>query len=521
MELSYALNAVRRFPWVLAIVAVIVAAPLILLKGRPVGSYESTAILLVTPPSEADVPSAIADESYVRSQVLVLGSEQTSSAVSEQLGDISAAAVRAAVRVEQAPGSYVVSVIASAPEPERAREIAAAYVDAYFAQAGQQVRSSRDDQLSDLDSQLGAIKDELTGIDAQIQARISPFLPTGPIAAGQIYPPIPTPEQIAPDLASQRENLQAEYQQLATARTELQTSPRLRLTSQVVQDASTPDAPTTEVNKMVWAAAILGGLGIGVVACVAWARLSPYVLDDDERTELLGAPPLGLVPRQRDDPVAAAVSNTMSAASESFLDRLGARVESFGDSEHTLTVVVTGARRRVGVTRLSVALAAHFARSGLANCLIDADSDDPALTHLFPEYAVGIADVIDDPAVGHVAKKPGDDAGHQPVRYEPGAGGVAGLRLLGQLRPRDTAQLRRGNIEEVLKAASFLTDVIVADSGSLLDSAAAIHMARSASVVVFVVPRWRQRKRDLNLARQQLREVGIPVVPVISALRAK
>ena len=88
----------------------------------------------------------------------------------------------------------------------------------------------------------------------------------------------PTLEQVAPDLVSRKDSLQAEYSQLLASKTALEIDQRLRVTSSIVQRGTVPDEPEPPRTMLVYAGA-LGGFFIGLVGAVLLGRLSPRMLD--------------------------------------------------------------------------------------------------------------------------------------------------------------------------------------------------------------------------------------------------
>ena len=137
-------------------------------------------------------------------------------------------AIARSVQIVASPASDVVTITASAPTAERARDIAQAVVDAYFEQLQTQLDSVQGRESVALEEQVSALEEQLDAVDAEIETVLKPFLPSGEISGNGNYPPLPTADQVAPNLVSTKQNLLAEYQQLVSTRTQLETAGQLQ-----------------------------------------------------------------------------------------------------------------------------------------------------------------------------------------------------------------------------------------------------------------------------------------------------
>src|SRR5258706_4906657 len=271
MELSYVVSAVRRYWWALAACLLIATAGAYGLKEREKTVYASRAALQLAPPNNPS-GSTLQPDRYVAGQITVLESPTLADAVAARVGrGQTGTSIRRYLKVEQDPISDIVELTISTPEPERSKQIASAYVDTYFEQLRAQAQASQKAVLDDLASQLLTIQNQLTSVDTAIATALAPFVDK-PAANGNS---IPTVDQIAPELASQKAALLSQYQDVRSAKTRLEVGAGTVITSSVVQTATLPTAPEPQKGKILLAGGILAGGFLGLIAAVVLARISP------------------------------------------------------------------------------------------------------------------------------------------------------------------------------------------------------------------------------------------------------
>ena len=474
MELAFLTSAVRRYFWIVVLGAVIGALPGLYMTLTADELYESRAVLLMAPPTQTRSTTGGSyqgdPDRYVAGEMSVL--ESLSDQVTEEVGGPDAME-GVEVTFEQQPLTDVVVVIAKAPNPELARDVADAYTDQYFVALGAQLERTQGPAIEDIEGELAAVKAALDDVDARIDTALRPYL--GREA-------IPTVEQVAPALASEKETLSAQYNELQATRAELGSG--LRVASRVVRDANLPTEPLASSGKlMVLVGAVAGGF-LGLLAAVVVARLSRSVIDDDQAEEILGHDIVGTMPDWPEVVASrAAVLQPPTPQVEQFLDALGVRVEAVGQGTGTVSAVVCGVRSGAGTTTLATSLALQLASPEVSVLLVDADRHHPEVTELL-SGGEGRADVeVVDTSVTNL----------QFVT-------LAGLTTLASSLSGD----RRPNAELQLSVASTYADVVIIDGGALMGSASTVQLSRACDAVVVAVPR-RQSIRGLETAAHELR----------------
>ncbi len=479
MELAFLTHAVRRYFWIVILGAVLGALPGLLSSLTSEELYESRAVLLMAPPTQ--VRSTAGGnyqgdpDRYVAGEMSVL--ESLSDRVADSLGADSAADLGATVTFEQQPLTDVVVVVAQAASPELARDVADGYTDQYFEVLRAQLKDTQAPALEEVVTEIEAVQGELRAVDAEIESALAEFRRTNSGATV-----LPTIEQLAPGLASEKAALISRYDELEATRSELASG--LRVASRVVREADLPSAPLASSSRMlVLVGAVAGGF-LGLLAAVVVARLSRSVLDDDQAEEILGHDIVGTMPDWPE--VVQDRSRLLEPPSPQiaeFLDALGVRVEAVGHGTGTVTAVVCGVRSNAGTTTLATSLALQLASPEVSVLLVDADRHHREVTSLLagPE---GRADVeVVDTTVTNL----------QFVT-------LAGLTTLASALSGD----RRPNAELQLSVASTYADVVIVDGGALMGSASTVQLTRACDVVLLSVPR-RQSIRGLETVSHELR----------------
>jgi Mrp family chromosome partitioning ATPase len=498
MDVAFLISAVRRYYWVIALGALLGALPALLLAGRGPDGFESRAVILVAPPTESDLQVSFEGDPdrYVAGQLSVLTSQALAEQAAELLGEgYDRGDVTSAIRIEQAPLTDVVSIIATTPDAKRSQAIADAYIQAYLAQLNAQLESTQQPQIERLDLEIAAVRAEIDEVDQQMVDVMAPYLGRNPI---------PSIEQIAPGLVSEKAILLNEYTELQATRTEL--SSGLRVATAVVQPATLPTEPLASPTKTLLAMGLLGGAFFGLIAAVVIARLSPTVIGDDQAEEILGTPVVGSFPVLPSvTGHRSAVIGTLPSSAAWFVESLCVRVESAAEGRGAVAVVVTGTQSRSGSTTVAAALARGFTAPRSRVLLVDADPRQPELTDLF------IRNARRSPWARADAS-PGDDAG-SPEREMLATTAVPNLRVtsLGLLTELSLAGVddgsraaRRPDMARLLATAWQHADVLVFDGGPLMSSVATVQLTRLCDAVVLAMPK-RQQVRGLEIVAAELR----------------
>ena len=123
MELSFLINALKRYWWVTALCVLATTLVALTLKSESVISYGSRALLIISPPGEAQAALTFSGNSdrYIAGQINVLTSEAMASKVAQQVGGgANPASMQLSVTVTQRTGSDVVELRGTGSSAESA-----------------------------------------------------------------------------------------------------------------------------------------------------------------------------------------------------------------------------------------------------------------------------------------------------------------------------------------------------------------------------------------------------------------
>jgi len=201
----------------------------------------------------------------------------------------------------------VVDIVATSPTARRAQELAAAYVDEYFALLEANAAYTEKSELARLTDRLQSLKGQLADVDTKI--------------------------------------VQAEYNQIAEARTTLEFSNNSEVGSTVIQSASLPSSalPASSAKAVL---VLVAGILLGLVGAIIAARGSGSVLHPDEVGDLLGQKLHGTFPTVRAVRVNRGTSLLRPpVGSIEFADELCVMAERNAPTDRGLTVLVIGTRK--------------------------------------------------------------------------------------------------------------------------------------------------------------------------------
>ncbi len=505
MELSFVLSALRRRLWLVALFALLGSLPGLLSDPPTSTDYQSEARINIVQPTVGGITFLQSDPNrYVIGQLSVLESASLVNQVAQE-NNLSLTDVREAVEVEQDPETDVVAIVATFATPDLARSVAQSYVDTYMATLD--TDTGDNDEVVRLDAEIARLRNQLANLNEAIQEKAEPFLEIFQ-ERRTAYPPLPPGDLLDPARISERNVVESELTQLIQQRNILISESRLRVNTEVIQDATLPSEPVPVGGQFLLAGGLFAGAMLGIVAALAWARFSNKVLDVEMASEILGAPVVSELPHYRSlarQPLAAFQSLPRSAVP--VIDQLCVRAEAKARINEPLTVAVVGSQRGSGTTTMALAMAERFASGGSSVVLVDGDVRDPRITAIFNAAQDGgvPAVVLND---GALIDQRGRSVFTRTMDPE--------VSVLGLGPSRGAASLRRDTVSPVLEAARRKAQIVVVDCGPALDLASTLQISAMADAVVLAVPLSRQKSDGLADLSRQLDSLRDKLLPVIS-----
>ncbi len=487
MELSFVIKALQRRWWVIVLFSLLGAIPGSLLDRGDQQEFQSDAVLLVSPPTTSQTNAFFGDpDRYVQSQLNVLRSLSLASRVAEQLGAEPDSGIARFTTFRQINDTDVVIVSTTHAEGELAKSITQAFVDTYIASQRESAQAVQADDIEAFNSRIAAIEEELAAANEAIAEAARPYLSFGDGA-------VPNIDVIAPADAANRQLLIDELNLVQTAKNDFELLARLRVNTEIVQNASDP-FPVESSSSVLIIGGYLFGAMLGVVVALVWAQFSPYLIDEVSVSEVTGQPVVGTLTRSRtlrNNPLLA--SQQGRGRVPQTLAQLAVRSEALGSVSRPLVIACIAPRPGAGATTTSLALAGRFAQQGSLVIVLDADDRDRSLSRRHPSPGIGgLAELVDC-----VEREADCEADRVLTPTE-----LGGVNVIAQ--GEEHSVLRRANANAVVRTAALFGDVLIIDGGPLLGSAAVIEICRHADAIVLAVPLQKQHRGQVADVVQQL-----------------
>lgn len=276
------------------------------------------------------------------------------------------------------------------------------------------------------------------------------------------------------------------------------------VTVSVARPAEEPTSPVAPNAPLYLALGALLGLILGVGGAVLRELLDSRVLEARDAAAVLGAPVVGLLPKQRkikNHPLIM-ISEPTSAAAEAFR-RLRTNVRALSVDQGMRSLLVSSALPAEGKTFVVANLGVALAQAGHRVVVVDADLRAPRLTPMFGiEATVGLTNVlIDNIPVADVLCR----YGGLPLDVVPS----------GPLPLFPSELLGTERFQDVLRDLADRADIVILDAPALLPVTDAAILAQLTSGVILVTRASSTKTGQLESAAQSLRSVDRQVLGVV------
>lgn len=459
--------------YVLVAVVVVVLAALAYLDRQDT-EYRATAVVQLVPTQSVqggDQPVEVT----VATDVDDVTSTAVLDAAAAMLGDgTTPADLRQQVSAEYgSEDGRIILVHGETLSPQESQDVANAVAEAYVAQ----VAVIQADQMSQLDAQRQALREQLATVDAQLAAN-----PDDPLAAAE------------------RTTIVNQYQALTL---QINTLRSIVTPAEIVTPA-TSAGPVGLSSLTVVAIALLAGLLAGIGLAFARRGLDVRIRTTTEAGQVAETPVLAELygtraahhdfRATRTLPVSSKVATPFT---ESIRELRTAVEVSLSQSQHAI-VVVTAADPLAPRSFIAANLAASFALSGRRTVAVSGDLRRPQLDSLLPvpttAHGGGAGDAARATAVSNLEVFTLPDEGMDPADY----------------LATDRA---RGLLEGLRRRA----EVVVVDAPPVLAAADATILGRYATGVVLVAAAGKTDRAVLSEAADRLRVNNVPLLGVAIA----
>ncbi len=522
MELSYLISAIRKRPWIILLGLILGAVAAIAAAGSPVQRYEAEAIVLIQPPESVTGGTTVLDANrYLQSQLSVLRSLDLAEKVATTMGGTyTRDAVAEAVRIVENPGTDVVDVYATSGVPAEAERLANVYIDTYIDDLKNRAKESSQSDIDELDTTLASLATQMGEARRVItEAKAGQIL-----AALKDHPNAQIGPELVPGDPIQQVNydtLLAQYQNLLTTKTSLDTAARLKVATEIVQRAVEPRVPLNSSRMLFTVAGAFAGAVLGLLTTVMVARTSRKLIDTTHGEAILGHTMVGTVAKQAE--LSAPLPEILRLndyPALSVVDELCVRAEANARRAGFVTIAVVGTEQAAGATTLATAMAGQFARFGTTVLLVDADPRRAGITDEFRAYGDGgIPALLATTAEGTMTtgRRAGDAV--RKARSIVTGSGIAEVSVLGRGDKGGAPSLRRSDVETLLERGLTLAPVVIVDAGGVLDAASTVELCRLVDAVVLAVPTQRQSISQLEVVARQLSRRQGELLPVATRPR--
>ncbi len=310
-----------------------------------------------------------------------------------------------------------------------------------------------------------------------------------------------------------------QYQTLLSSLRDLETQAVLQVAdSRIVSQALAPTRPSAPNTKLILAAALVFGLGLGVGLAFTTEYYTGGVTSVAQLRDLLGAEVSSTLPLSTDrgdasltvadkvvleplSPYAEAIRRLRAAIDQGL--RKSGRLIPYQEAPHRgVVILVTSALLAEGKSTTALALGRTFAMSGKKTLLIDGDLRQPSIHRqvgLQPDH--GLIDYLRDPEFSEI------DASF--YTRDPQSNLTLVLGAGRSNMPTD--QLLCSQVfDKMLEESVSAFDVVIIDSSPLLPVVDARYIGHHADAVVMLV-RWASTNQgDLRQAVHGLREAITP-----------
>ena len=488
MELRSYLSILRRRLWVVVACVILATAIAAAITFLATPQYSASTTVRVLTIGSGSITEARPDINYTERLVNTYSRIITSGTVRAQIKDELGLEQMPVITVQAIPGTELIRIVAEAPDPEDARDIAnsAAQVlveqnmEFYSGGAGQTLQQILSEQLATAETELDQARaDYAEALSAS---------PQDPAALSVASQALEVRERTYTTLLTQYE----------AAR--LEEAVRVNAIS-VIEEASAPNRPAKPRHVVNLALGVAVGLISGVALAFLLENLDTTLYTTEQIENATQMMTIGQVPAAKEDLSIARLGSGHYPQLESFR-RLRTNILATGVSGSQV-VLLTSAKRGEGKSTVSGNLAVTVAQSGREVVVVDCDLRLPTVHKMFDlPNKRGLTNIL----AGEVSV---DEA----IQYS--AFPRVQVITSGPLPPNPTELLGSQRMMDLIEQLKTTFDFIILDTPALLSVADAAVLAPSVDNVILVVAQAQTRRGDVQAVRQQLSNVRVKSLEVV------
>lgn len=489
MELGSYLSTLSRRKWVVilsTLLGIAIAAAITFLSTP---QYTASTTMRILTIGGGSVTTARPDINYTERLVNTYARIITSGTVRRQIMDDLGLSTMPVITVQPIPSTELIRIVAEAPDPEDARDIANAAAQVLVDQNRQFYSGGQGQTLQQiLSQQLATAEEELNQARTDYERLVSQ-----------------EPDNTA-SIAAASQSLEVRERTYTTLLTQyeaarLEEAVRANSVS-VIEEATTPQRPSKPRHAINLALGAAIGLITGVALAFLLDNLDTTLYTPEQIEEATQMATVGRIPAARDDMQIAKIGSGHYPQLESFR-RLRTNILANGDPLQPQVVLLTSAKRGEGKSTVSANLAVTIAQSGRNVIILDCDLRLPTVHKFFDlPNKRGLTNIL----TGEVTY----DEAVQYTSYP-----RVQVITSGPLPPNPTELLGSMQMIELINQLKGAFDFVILDTPALLSVADAAVLAPSADNVILVVAQAQTRRGDVETVRQQLSNVRVKSIEVV------
>ncbi len=488
MELSTYLSVLARRKWIVILSVLLgtaIAAAFTLLSTP---QYVASTTVRVLTIGGGSVTQARPDITYTERLVNTYSRIITSAKVRRQIMDDLGLESMPAISVQAIPGTELIRLVAEAPDPEDARDIANAAAQVlvdqnrefYSGGAGQTLQQILSEQLATAEEELNQSR---TDYDAALAAAEE-----NPTALSLASQALEVRERTYTSLLTQYEAARLEEAVRANA-------------ISIVEEANAPNRPAKPRHLVNLALGFAVGLVTGVALALLAENLDTTLYTAEQIENATQMETVGQIPAAKDDLSIARLGAGHYPQLESFR-RLRTNILASG-AGGSQVALLTSARRGEGKSTVSANLAVTIAQSGREVVVVDCDLRLPTVHKLFDlPNKRGLTNIL-----------AGEVSVDESIQYS--AFPRVQVVTSGPLPPNPTELLGSQRMLDLIEQLKAQFDFIILDTPALLSVADAAVLAPAVDNVILVVAQSQTRRGDVQTVRRQLSNVRVKSMEVV------
>ena len=487
MELSTYLSILRRRKWIVILSVLLGTAIAVAMTYLSTPQYVASTTVRVATVGGGSVTNARPDITYTERLINTYSRIITSNSVRQELKEELGLTTTPNISVQAIPGTELIRLIAEAPDPDDARDIANGAANILIEQnrafysggAGQTLQEILAQQLEQAQEELDQARadyDQALGAVPQNEAAIA--------AAGQT---LEVRERTYGSLLTQHEAARLEEAVRANAIT-------------IVESATSPNSPAKPRPAVNLLLGVAAGLFVGIALALLRENLDTTLYTTEQIESATEMETVGQIPAAKEELAIARVADGHYPQMESFR-RL--RTNILAGSSGKEVVLLTSAKRGEGKSTVSANLAVTIAQSGREVVVVDCDLRLPAVHKLFDmTNKRGLTDIlVGDQSLNKVVQ----DSTFPRVR----------VITSGPLPPNPTELLGSQRMLDLVEQLKSLYDFIILDTPALLSVADAAVLAPMADNVILVVAQSQTKRGDVQTVVRQLSNMRVKAMEVV------